>query len=95
MRKIILITVLIMAYSASLYSQSIHGIVKNSNDSVVSYATVTLLEGQDSAFVAGCVTQDDGTFSFNTYSQGRLLKISCVGYESVIIPATDNVTVRL
>lgn len=95
MRKIILITVLIMACSASLYSQSIHGVVKNSNDSVVSYATVTLLEENDSAFVAGCVTQDDGTFSFNTYSQGRLLKISCVSYESVIIPATDSVTVRL
>ena len=95
MRKIFLFIALLVAYSASLYSQSICGGVKDKDGLAISFASVMLLEEQDSAVVAGCVTGEDGSFSFESASNGRLLKVACVGYESVFVSAADSVLVVL
>ena len=38
------------------------------------FANVVLVSRADSAFIAGAVTKDDGTFSINTDKQDGLLK---------------------
>ena len=52
------------------------------NDSIpVPYATVSLLQASDSAYVAGVIGGEDGSFSFDTNSSGKIVKVSCIGYK--------------
>ena len=44
------------------------------NDSIpVPYATVSLLQASDSAYVAGVIGGEDGSFSFDTNSSGKIV----------------------
>ena len=54
------------------------------------FANVVLVSHADSAFIAGAVTKDDGTFSINTDKQDGLLKVSSIGYITKYIDARQG-----
>ncbi len=87
--------ILCITYSISVSSHNIYGIIIGENHSKIPFATVALLEKGDSAFIAGAVSHDDGSFSFEGNPSNRLVRVSCVGYETMVIPATDSMTVLL
>ncbi|MCR5316065.1 MAG: outer membrane beta-barrel protein [Bacteroidaceae bacterium] len=61
--------------------QNITGRVLDEQSQPMPFANVVLVNRADSAFVAGAVTKDDGTFSIATDNQDGLLKVSSVGYD--------------
>lgn len=61
-------------------AQGISGRIIDEQSQPMPFANVMLVNRADSAFVAGAVTKDDGTFSISTDKQDGLLKVSSVGY---------------
>ena len=54
------------------WGQSIDGKVMENDSIPVPYATVSLLQTSDSAYVAGVIGGEDGSFSFDTNSSGKI-----------------------
>ena len=61
-------------------AQSISGRVIDEQAQPMPFANVVLLSCSDSAYIAGAVTKDDGSFSIATDKQDGLLKVSSIGY---------------
>lgn len=61
------------------------GIVIDENKQPFAFANVVLLSPNDSTFVAGTTTNDDGTFSIDCTCQQALMKISYIGYETKFV----------
>lgn len=73
-------------------AQSISGCVIDEQAQPMLFANVVLVNRADSAFIAGTVTKDDGTFSISTDIQDGLLKVTSVGYTTKYLDArTGNV----
>ena len=60
--------------------QNITGRIIDELSQPMPFANVVLVNRVDSAYIAGAVTKDDGTFSISTDKQDGLLKVSSVGY---------------
>lgn len=71
-------------------AQSISGRVTDEQAQPMPFANVVLVNRSDSAFIAGAVTKDDGTFSINTDKQDGLLKVSSIGYITKYIDARQG-----
>ena len=71
-------------------AQNITGRIIDEQSQPMSFANVMLVNRADSAFVAGAVTKDDGTFSITTDKQDGLLKVSSVGYILMYIDARQG-----
>lgn len=84
-----------LAWSACLEAQTVKGIVMENDSSSIPYATVSLLQAKDSAYIVGAMGREDGTFSFDAPPAGHLVRVSCVGYSTIIVPAGDNMVIRL
>ena len=61
-------------------AQGISGRVIDEQSQPMPFTNVVLVNRSDSAFVAGAVTKDDGTFSIATDRNDGLLKVTSVGY---------------
>ena len=61
-------------------AQGISGRVIDEQAQPMPFVNVVLVNRADSAFVAGAVTKDDGTFSIATERNDGLLKVSSIGY---------------
>lgn len=61
------------------------GTVIDENKQPFAFANVVLLSPNDSTFVAGTTTNDDGTFSIDCTCQQALMKISYIGYETKFV----------
>ncbi len=61
-------------------AQGISGRVIDEQAQPMPFANVVLVNRADSAFIAGAVTKDDGSFSIATDNQDGLLKVTSVGY---------------
>lgn len=73
-------------------AQNISGRVIDEQAQPMPFANVVLVNRADSAFIAGAVTKDDGTFSINTDKQDGLLKVTSIGYTTKYLDArTGNV----
>ena len=79
MKRLILFSMMCLVAIAST-AQSISGRVTDEQAQPMPFANVVLVSRADSAFIAGAVTKDDGTFSISTDKQDGLLKVSSVGY---------------
>ena len=73
-------------------AQNISGRVIDEQVKPMPFANVVLVSRADSAFIAGTMTKDDGTFSIGTDIQDGLLKVTSVGYTTKYLDArTGNV----
>ena len=79
MKRLILFPMTCLMAIAST-AQSISGRVTDEQAQPMPFANVVLLNRTDSAYIAGAVTKDDGTFSIATDKEDGLLKVSSVGY---------------
>lgn len=81
MKKVIL-TIIGLAAFISLAAQNITGRLVDEQGAPVAYANIVVLSLPDSAFVAGTISQENGTFTFNAIENGQLLRITSIGYET-------------
>ena len=79
MKRLILFSIMCLVVIAST-AQGISGRVIDEQSQPMPFANVVLVNRADSAYVAGAVTKDDGTFNISTDKQDGLLKVSSVGY---------------
>lgn len=85
LRYLILLFALFVAVSA--HTQSVTGFVKDSvENEPVSYASVRLLSAQDSVFVVGAVTNNEGRFRLNARQGTYIMEISYMGYNRYRTP---------
>lgn len=86
-----------LLFTCGLSAQTVSGKLVDENQQALPYANVVLLSLPDSAFVAGAVSGDDGTFVLETTSGNQLVKISSIGYKTVYrpVPPTHIGTVQL
>ena len=89
MKRLILFSMMSLVAIAST-AQSISGRVIDEQAQPMPFANVVLVSRADSAFIAGAVTKDDGTFSINTDKQDGLLKVSSIGYITKYIDARQG-----
>ena len=91
MKRIVLLSMICLVAITST-AQSISGCVIDEQTQPMPFANVVLVNRADSAFIAGTVTKDDGTFSISTDIQDGLLKVTSVGYTTKYLDArTGNV----
>lgn len=71
-------------------THNISAVIINGNDSIpMSYVNV-MLYGQDSLFLNGTITNEEGRFSIeNTQKRGKYLKLSSIGYSTQYILLHD------
>lgn len=86
---------IVLTSSICANAQSIDGKVMENDSIPVPYATVSLLQASDSAYIAGVIGGEDGSFSFGTNSSGKIVKVSCIGYKTVFLPAAAHMTIHL
>lgn len=73
-----------------LAAQSITGKVTDEQGAPLAYANVVALSLPDSAFVAGTISSEDGSFAFDVAEQGKLIRLSSVGYETYYAQRADR-----
>lgn len=85
------------ALVCSVYSkgQSISGRVMENDSTSISFATVSLLQANDSTYILGDMSNEDGSFSFNVSPANKLVRISYIGYKTIVLPAKECMTVLL
>ena len=71
-------------------AQDISGRVIDEQAQPMPFVNVVLVNRADSAFTAGAVTKDDGTFSISTDKQDGLLKVTSVGYTTKFLDARQG-----
>lgn len=76
----IIITALLALVTMAGQGQEITGRVIDEQSQPMPFANVMLVNRSDSAFIAGAVTKDDGTFTIETDRNNGLLKVSSIGY---------------
>lgn len=91
MKRLILFSMMCLVAIVSA-AQDISGRVIDEQAKPMPFANVVLVSRADSAFIAGTMTKDDGTFSIGTDIQDGLLKVTSVGYTTKYLDArTGNV----
>ena len=83
--------------TVAMMATNFTGTVIDENKQPFAFANVVLLTPNDSTFVAGTTTDDDGTFSIDCSCKQALVKISYIGYETIFINSNggDMGTIQL
>ncbi|MBR3123257.1 MAG: TonB-dependent receptor family protein [Prevotella sp.] len=89
MKKIVLFSILCLVATA-VKAQSINGRIIDEQSKPMTFTNVVLLSRADSAFIAGSVTNEDGTFTITTDCADCLLKVSSVGYATRFVDARQG-----
>lgn len=83
-RKAIFVLSAAFGISVSLHAQTVSGRLVDEESRPMAFANVMILSPEDSSYIAGTVSREDGTFSLNNSSgQERLLRVSSVGYVTI------------
>ncbi len=78
-------------FSCSIFAQDITGTVEDLSKHPILNATVVLYKMADSSYIAGTVTKEDGSFFLRKTSDSPLfLKVSSLGYKSVVRALTED-----
>ena len=89
MKRLILFSLICLVAIAST-AQGISGRVIDEQAQPMPFANVVLVNRADSAFIAGAMTKDDGTFSISIDKQEGLLKVTSVGYTTKFLDARQG-----
>ncbi len=71
-------------------AETFTGRVVDETQAPIPFANVVLLNSSDSAFVAGTTTDTDGRFSLTGHAAKPLIKISYLGYQTLVLDAADS-----
>ncbi len=73
---------LVLLLSFNTYAQTITGRVFDNNNKPVSYASVSILQENDSSVVNYATTDDQGSYKISMSVEGEfILKVSSLGYD--------------
>ena len=88
---LLLVAILSVALCSSAQTRTVRGVVLDgeNGDPLIGASVIPVGESR------GVVTDIDGHFSIVIASKVKELQISSVGYQTVVVPATDNVNVAL
>ena len=90
MKQRIAFLCLALVATFAVRAQSLTGKLIDENHQPLPYANIVLLSLPDSAFVAGVVSGDDGTFTLNAACRNRLIRISSIGYTTIYKECTGQ-----
>ncbi len=90
MRKFIISSIVSVLSVSGLQAQEITGRIIDKAGKAVPYANVVLLSKADSSFVKGTVSDTEGHFVIPADTQERLLKVSCIGYQTKYLTASTS-----
>ena len=82
MNKRTLITFLCFSAITPMMAQDIKGKIVDENGEPLAFANVVLLNRQDSAFVKGVVSGEDGHFAIDSACNNGIIKVTSVGYKT-------------
>ena len=82
MNKRTLITVLCFSAITPMMAQDIKGKIVDEKGEPLAFANVVLLNRQDSAFVKGVVSGEDGHFAIDSACNNGIIKVTSVGYKT-------------
>lgn len=82
MNKRTLITFLCFSAITPMMAQDIKGKIVDEKGEPLAFANVVLLNRQDSAFVKGVVSGEDGHFAFDLACNNGIIKVTSVGYKT-------------
>ena len=90
--KLLYLLLLTLSISVNALAQTINGKIVDVKKLPIPNATVIVLSQSDSSFVASTTSKEDGTFSLSqlSYDKAVCLKISSIGYKTVIIPVSRS-----
>ena len=97
MRQAALLAAMMASLTAMAQTQDVGGRVIDENGQPLPFVNVVMLSLPDSAFVQGAVTDEHGVFRIPTKQEGGLLRLTCIGYETMFLPyqgAVDQ-TIRM
>lgn len=86
MKHLLSLITMLLVISTSLQAQCIKGKVCEENGSPLEFVNVVVRTLPDSAFVAGSVTDSDGTFEVN--GVGDIVQFSMIGYQTQLLPVS-------
>jgi len=92
MRRLLLLYIALIL-SIAVHAQSLAGSVRTADGRAVEFAAVTLLTA-DSAFVCGTTCDADGRFRLSS-DGGALLRVSCAGYKTTVVPRDSAAVITL
>lgn len=93
MRHWVLFTFVMVA--TIVKSQNINGVVVDEGNEPIAYASISLLEANDSTFITGTTTNMDGKFCMTGDVQNKILKFSYVGYATQYLEPMSDMRVVL
>ena len=67
------------------------GKVVDENGEVVEFATVSLLNANDSTFICGTTTSADGSFSLSNNSHNAIIRITYIGFKPFFVNASGDI----
>lgn len=82
MNKRTLITFLCFSAITPIMAQEIKGKIVDEKGEPLAFANVVLLNRQDSAFVKGVVSGEDGHFAIDSACKNGIIKVTSVGYKT-------------
>lgn len=82
MNKITLIMFLCFSAITPMMAQDIKGKIVDEKGEPLAFANVVLLNRQDSAFVKGVVSGEDGHFAIDSACNNGIIKVTSVGYKT-------------
>ena len=83
MNKKMLITFLCFSAISPMMAQDIKGKIVDEKGQPLAFANVVLLNRQDSTFVKGVVSGEDGHFAIDSPCNNGIIKVTSVGYKTV------------
>lgn len=95
MKKLILVCMMMLT-AVSLYAKrDWTGKVVDENGEPVAYATVAVLDKNDSTVVCGSVTAEDGSFNIVTSQNEGIMVVAMLGYHTIYMNAANGVLITL
>lgn len=82
-KKVFFTTTLFLSTMNPMIAQNITGKVMDTKGEPLAFANVVLLNRQDSAFVKGTVSGENGSFSIDSSCNGGIIKVTSVGYKTI------------
>ncbi|MBO4659918.1 MAG: carboxypeptidase-like regulatory domain-containing protein, partial [Prevotella sp.] len=95
MRFAALMAAMMMSMMSFAKVQDVGGKVIDENGAPMPFVNVVLLSLPDSTFIQGATTNEQGDFNITTDINEGVLKVSCIGYETLYITAANGLTIQM
>ena len=90
MNKKLIVAALCLTAMTQTMAQNITGKVVDAKGEPLAFANVVLLNRTDSVFVKGAVSGEDGSFVIDSSCNGRIIKVTSVGYKTICKDCTGE-----